>query len=99
MASSSSSISSSATEGAGLWTESKESWDNMAAKSFLWCCCCSFSPLLFVSIFRLQRKAEEHTSVLARGTGGRSISEARGSKSSSSRPTHSPTTRGRTAEL
>lgn len=61
MASSSSSISSSATDGTGLWTESKESWDNMAARSFLWCCCCSFSPLLFVSIFRLEaaKKAQQ----------------------------------------
>ena len=56
MASSSSSISSSVMEGAELCAESKESWDNMAASSFLWCCCCSFSPLLFPSILRLKAK-------------------------------------------
>ncbi len=41
----------------------------------------------------------QHTSVFARGTGGCSISAASGSASSSSRPTHSPTTRGRRTEL
>lgn len=41
----------------------------------------------------------QHTSVLDRGTGGYSISAASGSVSSSSRPTHSPTTRGRKTEL
>lgn len=55
IASSSSSISSSVMEGAGLWTESKESRDSMAAKSFLCCCCCcSLSPLLLVSNLRLE---------------------------------------------
>ena len=41
----------------------------------------------------------QQTSVLVRGTGGCSISAASGSASSSSRPTHSPTTRGRNTEL
>lgn len=41
----------------------------------------------------------QHTSVLARGSGGRSISAARGSVSSSSRPTQCPTTRGRSTGL
>lgn len=54
IASSSSSISSSMMEGAGLWTESKESRDSMAAKSFLCCCCCSLGPLLLVSNLRLE---------------------------------------------
>lgn len=58
IASSSSSISSSVMEGAGLWTESKESRDSMAAKSFLCCCCCSLSPLLLVSNLRLEGVAE-----------------------------------------
>lgn len=56
MASSSSSISSSVTEGAESGMESNESWDNMAARSFLWFCCCCFSPLPLVSIFKLQTK-------------------------------------------
>lgn len=40
----------------------------------------------------------QHAWVLARGTGGCSISAASGSASSSSRPAHSPTTRGRNTE-
>lgn len=61
MASSSSSISSSVTI-SGLWTESKESWDSMAAKSFLCCCCCSLKPLLLVSNLRLKGPKEQMVS-------------------------------------
>lgn len=101
---SSSLLISSVTDGVGLWMDSKESWESVAANSFLCFCCYCFNPLVLSSALKLPAGLEllsslSHCSVLLLEIGGCSILAASGSASFSPWPIHFPITQGLRREL